>query len=187
MQPVTWLDWLVLAVLAVQATRGAFQGAVRQLFTLIGVVVGLWVALWIAQWVGHHWNGARPAAVFWGLKWLVAALGGFAAATLLQFWGDAVGEAVKNSVAGAFDRAAGLATGVLTGLMLVTLVLLAALLTTWPRAVSDTARTTRYAAPLMHAGARISSIRDSFFPGSRWLKDRFLDAEERARGRTSSS
>jgi uncharacterized membrane protein required for colicin V production len=187
LQPVSWLDWLVLVVLAVQATRGIFQGAVKQLFALVGVVVGLWAALWLAQWVGHHWSGARPAVVFWALKWLVAALGGLAAATLLQFWGEALGEAVKTSVAGGFDRAAGLATGALSGLIAVTLVLLLALLMTWPRAVSETARTTRYAAPLMRAGARISSIRDSIFPGSHWLKNRFLDAERRARGSLSSS
>jgi len=177
----------MLLVVLICAVRGVISGAVRQCFGILGALAGLWVALWIARWVGHHWSGARPVLVFGFLRWLVAALGGFAVATLFQFWGDAVGGAVGKSGAGLADRAAGSVFGALVGTVVVTLVLLLALLTRWPSAVRITAARARLAVPLMSAGARVSSVEESIFPGSAWLRRKFLDAERRARERGSSS
>lgn len=187
MPHLNWVDWLLGLIVVALTIRGAFLGAVRQCFGLLGAVAGLWAALWIARWVGHHWSDARPVLVFGALRWIVAALGGLAVATAFQFWGEVLGEAVKKGGVAAADRAAGTVFGALLGGILVTLILLLALLTRWPAAVSDTAAGARLAAPLMSVGARVASIEDSVFPGSAWLKRRFLDAERRARNRDSSS
>lgn len=187
MPHLTWLDWLLLLVVFVLVVRGGFEGAVRQCFGLLGFVAGLWAALWISQWVGRHWMDARPALIFGMLRWIVAGLGGLAVATAFQFWGEALAEAVKKGGVAPVDRAAGLVFGALIGGIVVTLVLLLALLTSWPAAVRATAAEAELAAPLMSAGARVASAPDSFFPGSGWLKRKFLDAERRARSRSPSS
>lgn len=187
MSYLTWVDWLLLLIVFVQAIRGAYTGAVRQCFGILGAVAGLWVALWIAEWVGRHWLDARPALIFGMLRWIVAALGGLAVATVFQFWGETLGDAVKKARLTVVDRAAGTVFGALIGGILVTLILMLALLTRWPHVVGDTAAEARLAAPLMATGARITSVEDSIFPGSAWLKQKFLDAGRRARNRSSSS
>lgn len=183
----TWIDWLLLVIVLVHAIRGVFQGAVRQCFGILGAVAGLWVALWISQWVGRHWLDARPALIFGMLRWIVAALGGLAVATVFQFWGETLGEAVKKGGVSMVDRAAGLLFGALVGGIVITLIMLLALLTNWPATVRATAAEARLAVPLMSTGARVASVEESIFPGSAWLKRKFLDAERRARNRSSSS
>jgi len=183
----TWVDWLLLIVVLVHVIRGAFEGAVRQCFGILGAVAGLWIALWISQWVGRHWLDARPAVIFGMLRWIVAALGGLAVATVFQFWGDVLGEAVKKGGVSPLDRAVGLVFGALIGGVVITLIVLLALLTRWPSAVGTTAAEATLAVPLMSTGARVASAQESIFPGSTWLKSKFLDAERRARGRSPSS
>lgn len=187
MPHLTWVDWLLLLIVFVHVIRGGFEGAVRQCFGILGAVAGLWVALWISQWVGRHWLDARPALIFGSLRWIVAALGGLAVATVFQFWGEVLGEAVKKGGVAALDRAVGLVFGALIGGVVITLLVLLALLTRWPSAVGTTAAEARLAVPLMSTGARVASAQESIFPGSTWLKSKFLDAERRARGPDPSS
>src|SRR5438874_742544 len=88
------------------ALRGLFRGTVGQLFGLLGLIAGLYTAAWMGQWVGHHWNGARPAAVFWLLRWLVAILGGLAVASLFEWMSHLAREAIHETPAKWLDRAA---------------------------------------------------------------------------------
>jgi len=74
----TWLDWVILVLVLLFAVRGLFRGTLGQIFGLVGLVAALWTASWLARWVAGHWEGARPAGVFWALGWLVALLAGVA-------------------------------------------------------------------------------------------------------------
>lgn len=134
----------------------------------------------VAQWVGLHWQGARPAVVFLCLRWAVAIMAGLALASLIQWWGGLLSGAVKNSPVGWLDRLGGFAVGAALGVVVSSFVLLAALLTTWPSGISETAARARLAAPLMAGGARLCGLEQRYFPGSDWLKERFLAARQRA-------
>lgn len=51
-----WLDWALLAILAIAAVRGFFRGFVVELASLLGIVLGIWAASryneQVAAWVG---------------------------------------------------------------------------------------------------------------------------------------
>lgn len=186
MPQLTWVDWLLILIVFVHAVRGVYEGAVRQFFGLLGAAAGLWAALWIAEWVGRHWLDARPALIFGMLRWIVAGLGGLAVATAFQFWGESLGLAVQKGGVAWFDRTAGLVVGAVTGTIVITILVLVALLTTWPDAVRATAAEARLAVPLMAQGARAVMVEESLVPGSDWLRQKFRDARRRARPNTSS-
>ena len=111
------------------AIRGLIRGSVRQVFGLLGFVGGLWLALWVYRWVGAQWLGARPAVVYWALRWLVVALAALAFASLLRWWGSLLGKAIQAGPAGWLDRVLGVPLGAMIGMTwaiaLVTLALLA--------------------------------------------------------------
>jgi len=177
---------VALAILAF-ALGGAWRGAVAQALSMAGVVAGLWSAGWIAQWVGLHWQGARPAVVFWLLKWIVAALGGLAVASLLQWWGDSLREAVQAGPLGWLDRAGGLVAGAAYGLLVATFALLMGLLAAWPRELADAAAGARVSAPLMRAGLVACETAGGLLPGRGWLESKFRTALERTRSRSARS
>ncbi len=51
-----WLDWTLLALLAMAAVRGFFRGFVVELASLAGIIIGIWAASGynarVAAWVG---------------------------------------------------------------------------------------------------------------------------------------
>lgn len=144
------------------------------------MVAGLWVAGVVSQWVGAHWLGAQPAAAFLVLRWLLMAAAGLAVATLFRWWGVKLGEAARKSPMGWVDRPAGVVVGVMVGLLIATFVLLGALLAPWPSRIALTASRMRVAAPLMSGGVQASGWLRDRFPGSEWLRRRFLAARARA-------
>src|SRR5258706_15304763 len=107
----TWLDWVILVLVFSFAIRGLARGTLGQIFGLAGLIAGLWTASWVSQWVGAHWESARPAAVFWALRWLVAILAGLAAASLFEWLSHHVREAVDASPAKWLDRPGGMLGG----------------------------------------------------------------------------
>ena len=162
------------------AIRGLLRGTVGQFFSLLGLVAGLWGAGWVAQWLAERWLDARPALVFLILRWTIAGLAGLLIATLLQWIGDLLGKAVKESPAGWLDRGGGMVLGLGLGVLVASLTMLGALLTTWPAAIGDVAARSRFSVPLMTAGARLCGIEHRYFPGSDWLEEKFLAARRRA-------
>lgn len=169
------------------AVRGLLRGTVGQFFSLLGLVAGLWGAGWVAAWIGGRWQDARPAFVFVMLRWVVAGLSGLALATLLHWWGDLLGNAVKKSPVGGFDRLGGMVLGGALGLLVASLTMLGALLTTWPGAVGEVAARSRFSVPLMTAGATVCGIEHRYFPGSDWLQEKFLVARRRAQSQAPQS
>jgi hypothetical protein len=89
------------------AIRGLIRGSVRQVFGLLGFVGGLWLAVVAYRWVGAQWLGARPAVVYWVLRWLVVAFAALAIASLFRWWGSLLGKAVQTGPAGWLDRVLG--------------------------------------------------------------------------------
>jgi hypothetical protein len=148
------------------------------------VIAGLWVAGWIAQWVGSHWEGARPAVVFGVLRWVVAALGGLAVASLFQWWGEILSGAVGKSPLGWLDRLGGFLIGAFVGMVVTAFVVLTLLLGPWPRVVRGAAARAKVASPLMSASARACAVGELYFPGGRWLRRRFQEAGRRSAGQS---
>ncbi len=167
--------------------RGVIRGSVRQVFGLLGVLIGLWVAVWVSRWVGAQWPGARPALVYWLLRWLVAAVAGLAVASIFHWWGSLLGKAAQAGPAGWLDRVLGVALGALIGMMwvvaLVTLALFAPRLTGARTAV--TRAVTAHA--LVSTGARACDAIEPRVPMLHGLGRLLHEAERRARAQSRGS
>jgi uncharacterized membrane protein required for colicin V production len=167
--------------------RGLIRGSVRQLFGLLGLVGGLWLAVQASQWVGAQWLGARPAVMYWVLRWIVVALAGLAVASLFHWWGDLLGKAVQAGPAGWLDRVFGVLLGALIGMMwaiaLVTLALFA------PRLVGVRTAVTQAltAHALVSTGARACDAVEPRVPMLHGLGRLLHEAERRARAHSRGS
>ena len=151
---------------------------------MLGLLSGFWAASCVWVWLEGHWRGAQPAVALLVLRWVVAGMAGLALAALVQWWGNRLGEAVKSGPAGWLDRGAGFAVGATVGAAVMALTLMAALAAAPVRElreVGDAVARTRVAVPLMRGAAGACSLGGRFFPGSAWLRQRFLNAEKRAR------
>jgi uncharacterized membrane protein required for colicin V production len=167
--------------------RGLVRGSVRQMFGLLGLVCGLWLAVLVSRWVGAQWPGARPAVVFWVLRWVVVAFAGLAVASLFHWWGSLLGKAVLAGPAGGLDRVFGGLLGALIGMMwaiaLVTLALFA------PRLVGARTAVTQAltAHALVSTGARACDAVEARVPMLHGLGRLLHEAERRARAHSRGS
>jgi hypothetical protein len=162
------------------AIRGFLRGTVAQVFVVIGVVSGLWAAGAVSHWLGEHWRGAQPAIVYFTLRWLVAALAGLALAALFQWWGDRLGQTIRETPFGWVDRGGGLLVGAALGVVVGAFVLLGALSLDYPRGPRNAAAHSRVTKPTMSAAAGVCALGERYVPGSQWLRQRFLAAKRRA-------
>jgi hypothetical protein len=167
--------------------RGLIRGSVRQVFGLAGFVGGLCLAVLVSRWVGAQWLGARPAVVYWVLRWLVVALAGLSVASLFHWWGSLLGKAIQAGPAGWLDRVLGVPLGALIGmtwaLALVTLALLAPGSLGMGAAVSQA----RMAHALVGTGARACDAVEPRVPVLHGLGRLLHEAERRARAHSRSS
>jgi len=177
----TWLDWVILVLVFAFAVRGLARGTLGQIFGLAGLIAGLWTASWVSQWVGAHWEGARPAAVFWALRWLVAILAGLAAASVFEWLSHQVREAVDASPAKWLDRLGGMLVGGVTGAFVAALVTVAVLLSPWRPMAAGRAASGRLASPTLERASQACALAHGFFPGVQWLEQRIEAAEQRLR------
>ncbi|MBI5708933.1 MAG: CvpA family protein [Candidatus Eisenbacteria bacterium] len=169
------------------AIRGFFRGAVVQAMGLLGVAAGLWVAVLVSQWVGAHWQGARPAVVFWVLRWLVALLGGMAVAASFQWIGRRLRDALRAGPVGGLDRAGGVAVGAGLGLVWMTCLVAVALLLPASWGLGAPVARAHLPSPLLRAAARACGVAERYVPECRWLGERFLAAERRIGQQARSS
>jgi len=181
----TWLDFAVLVLVGLFVVRGLLRGTVSQIFGLLGLLLGLWAAGWISRWVGDQWSGARPAVAFWALRWLVAALGGLALASLIAGLGEHLARAVKAGPAAWLDRLGGALVGALVGATVAAFVLMVALQLPVAGSMRGVSRS-RLTPGILRGAVVACSLSERAFPGSRWLRERFLEAEYRAAGRVPS-
>jgi hypothetical protein len=169
---------LVLVLLA--AIRGYLRGTVAQVFVVMGLVAGFYVALWISRWMGGHWSGARPAAVYLLLRWMVAGLVGLALATAFRWWGSSMAKAVREGPLSWVDRGIGMLIGGAIGATVCALGLLGALQFDQPNGPGVYAARARVGPSAMGAAASVCGLGETFLPGCKWLKKEFQAAEERA-------
>ena len=172
---------MILVWVAVFAVHGFLRGSVAQVFVVIGLMVGLWAVLWVSRWLGDHWRGAQPAWVYVTLLWVVSAMAGMGAASLLQWWGERLGQAVRTSPIGWLDRGAGFGIGAVLGLLVAALVVMTVLLVPAPRAALGQIARSKSATPLLTEAAQACSVSGRFLPGSGWLAEHFRLARERAK------
>jgi len=167
--------------------RGLIRGSVRQVFGLLGFAGGLWLAVQVSRWVGAQWLGARPAVVYWVLRWLVVALAGLTLASLFHGWGSVLGKAVQAGPAGWLDRVFGMLLGALIGMMWVIALVTLALLT--PRLIGVRAAVTqaRTAHALVSTGARACDAVEPRVPMLHGLGRLLHEAERRARAHSRGS
>jgi len=169
------------------AVRGLIRGSARQVLGVLGFAGGLWLAWQVSRWVGAQWLGARPAVVYWALRWLVAALAGLAVATLFRWWGERLGEAIHAGPAGWVDRALGLPLGAAVGMAwalgLVTVILLAPHSLGLGKVVAES----RAARVLVSAGARACDAVEARAPAIHGLGRLLHEAQRRARTISRSS
>ena len=162
------------------AIGGGIRGATAQVFGLLGVLTGLWAAVFVSGWVADHWLGARPAAVFTVLRFLVAGLSGLALAAVFQWWGDRLAKAVREGPLGWFDRGIGALVGAGLGGIVGALILLVALTIQRPSGPATAVAQSRTVEAEMRVAADACSLGVGVVPGSGWLKQRFLAAKRRA-------
>jgi len=175
----TWLDWVILVLVSVFAVRGLVRGTLGQIFGLAGLIAGLWTASWVSQWVGSHWESARPAAVFWALRWLVAVLSGLAAASIFEWLSHHVREAVDASPAKWLDRLGGMLVGGVMGTFVAALVTVVVVLSSWMAAPLERGASGRLAAPTLERADQACALARGFFPGVDWLEQRIETARQR--------
>jgi hypothetical protein len=167
--------------------RGVIRGSVRQVFSLAGLACGFLLAVQVSRWVGAQWLGARPAVVYWVLRWLVAAIAGLAAVSLFHWWGSLLGKAVQAGPAGWLDRVFGVLLGAMIGMMwaiaLVTLAVFA------PRLAGVRIAVTRAhtAHALVSTGARACDAVEPRVPLLHGLGRLLHEAERRARADSRGS
>ncbi len=144
------------------------------------MVSGCWAAGVISQWIGGHWQGARPIVLFWALRWLVAALAGFALAAIFQWWGDRLGQAIRKGPLGWLDRGVGTVLGAGIGGVVCAFALLVALMIERPKGAGAAVARARVGVPTLGVAAEVCAFGEPYFAGCGWLKERFLKAERRA-------
>ncbi len=181
MPGVYWLDWVAALVVLIFALRGLWQGTIRQCFGLLGLAAGIWSLCAFSQWVGTHWQGARPAVVFWALRWLVALLAGLAAAALCKWWGDLLSEGVNATGLGWLDRTGGFLFGASLGACLVVAAFVLMLTVPWPRDAALLAARSRAVRPARAGPSWLFARSDRFIPGGEWPRRVLRDADRRLR------
>jgi hypothetical protein len=156
-------------------------------FGLLGLVGGVCLVVQVSRWVGAQWLGARPAVVYWVLRWLVAALAGLAVASLFHWWGSLLGKAVQAGPAGWLDRVFGILLGALIGMMWAIALVILALFE--PRLTgARTAVTQAHTAhALVSTGARACDAIEPRVPMLHGLGRLLHEAERRARAHSRGS
>lgn len=170
----------MVAVL-VFAIHGLRQGTLRQICSLLGMLGGLWSLYAVSQWVGSHWQGARPAVIFWVLRSLVALLAGTAVAALFHWLGESLAEGVKGTGVGWLDRSGGFCFGAGLGACVVIAALVAMLLVPWPRQAAGIAARARVTAPAVAGTGWLFARCERLVPGGDSLLRVLRDAERRLR------
>ena len=177
----SWPDWVLVLLLVIFTLGGLLQGAVAQVFAVLGIVLGLWAAMFTSGWVGTHWNGARPALVFETLQWLVSAVMGLVVAAAFQWGGSRLGKVMREGPLGWLDRGGGLVVGASVGVMVCAFVLLAALTLRIPGAPGVAFAKARVTSPTLNVAMEFSSWGEPYLPGGSWMKQRFAAAQRRAK------
>ena len=115
----TWVDWVILAVLAAATVGGLAQGFFRTACSLAGLIFGLAIAAWNYQRLGTVFMPIfRIESVANTVAFLLIALLVMGIANLI---GGAIAKMVQKLGLGCLDGLAGAILGFIQGLVLVTI------------------------------------------------------------------
>ncbi len=113
----TWVDWVILAVLAASTLMGLAQGFFRAVCSLAGLILGLTLAEWNYQRAGVLFKPIfRADAIANTVAFLVIALLVMGLANLI---GGLIGKVANKLGLGCLDGLAGAILGFIQGLVLV--------------------------------------------------------------------
>jgi uncharacterized membrane protein required for colicin V production len=178
----TWLDVVLLVLLAVLTVRGLLRGTIAQVFAFLGMAAGAWAFVLVAAWLGDHWQGAKPAAVYFTLRWLVATLVALAVAAVFEWLGGTIAKAAHEGPFGWADRLGGGVIGAAMGVAIAALVVLVMVQGPVALATGRVGERSGYTKPLLREGERVTRLLDSRVPGGTWLHRRFVEAAARQGG-----
>lgn len=133
----TWLDYVVIGVVAVSIAWGAWRGLVREIVSVAGWVIAFLAANLLAGPAGERLpeSLARPE-----LRILVAFVGIFIVSLVVTtLFGLLLSKILKAAGLGGLDRALGALFGLVRGALIVIVLALLAGLTSFPRDATWTA------------------------------------------------
>jgi membrane protein required for colicin V production len=120
----TWVDWVIVIVVASAALSGLAQGFLRSIFALIGLLLGLALAAWNYIWVGALFRPlVKIPEVGDAIAFILIAIVVMVLAGLV---GSVLSRTFKKIGLGWLDSLVGGAFGLLQGVLLVTIVILVA-------------------------------------------------------------
>jgi membrane protein required for colicin V production len=120
----TWVDWIIVVVIASAALSGLGQGFLRSVFSLVGLLLGLALAAWNYIWVGALFKPfVKIAEIADAIAFLLVAV---IVMVVAGFVGSFLSKTFQKIGLGWLDSLAGAAFGLLQGVLLVTIVILVA-------------------------------------------------------------
>ena len=120
----TWVDWIIVVVIASAALSGLGQGFLRSIFSLIGLLLGLALAAWNYIWVGALFKPfVKIVEVADAIAFLLIAVVVMVVAGLV---GSILSKTFQKIGLGWLDSLVGAAFGLLQGVLLVSIVILVA-------------------------------------------------------------
>jgi membrane protein required for colicin V production len=120
----TWVDWIIVVVIASAVLSGLAQGFLRSIFALIGLLLGLALAAWNYIWVGALFRPfVKIVEVADAIAFLLIAV---VIMVVAAFVGSVLAKTFQKIGLGWLDSLAGAAFGLLQGVLLVTIIILVA-------------------------------------------------------------
>ena len=178
---------MVLGLVVVFAIRGLFRGSVGQFFGLAGFAAGLGLAILVSRWVGARWLSARPALLYWALRWFVAAVVALVVSFAFHAWGESLRKAVHAGPAAALDRALGAVIGGAIGFAWSVALLTLMLLSPHRLGLQTAAVHARTPRAIVHVGVAVCDAFERRAPALRGLGRVLHEAERRVRGHSPVS
>ncbi len=122
----TWLDFVILALIALSAVYGAFRGFVREVLSLVVWVLSFWIAsrhtwdaaVYLEAWIPHQ--DARLVATFIALFFAVLVVGMLISRLIVRL-------VRASGISG--DRSLGVLFGLLRGIVIVVLLVMVTAIT----------------------------------------------------------
>jgi membrane protein required for colicin V production len=120
----TWVDWIIVIVVACAVLSGLAQGFLRSIFSLIGLLLGLALAAWNYIWVGALFKPfVKVVEIADAIAFILIAI---AVMVLAGFVGAVLSKTFRKIGLGWLDSLVGGAFGLLQGVVLVTIGILVA-------------------------------------------------------------
>ena len=120
----TWVDWVIVVVVASAVLSGLAQGFLRSICSLVGLLFGLALAAWNYIWVGALFKPfVKVVEIADAIAFLLIAVLVMVVAGLV---GSVLSKTFQKIGLGWLDSLAGGAFGLLQGVLLVTIIILVA-------------------------------------------------------------